>query len=400
MEPTRKTLNTITTDWFAAVLFDEGAGWLLHRAVYRKGVAKEFDPLFNWINRCYESTGETPSYSTTTDRWPKFEWPRQPLPVEFATLELGEAYRRWELVSYAVELDRLLRDGTPNEAWEHAKSFTSQAVKGSTARGIELNDPMLYIDTVNDGIEVPSMGAAMSGRKIHRSDFILIAARTNVGKSWLLLMMAMDAIKQGWDVVFYSLEMAASDQAKRVKALLGGKDPIAWIKKQPGHLYVVDQRESGHGYTPSDLVKRVDQGSRTMIVVDYGELLRPDTGGRSTEGWNKSAEVSQALQNVAKYVEVPVVAAVQDNRQAVGVTRPGVETLSGSDYWGRDADLVLRLRDESGEPPGSGPTRVLDVVKSRHSGNREPSYFDFRLEHGGIRLIDRMEYAVLNSKEG
>lgn len=397
MDWNEKSLITITVDWFASVISSRQE-WAVKRGAYRKGITRELDPLFSWINRCYTSTGEMPSYSTTKMRWERFDWPESPLPEEFSVLELEQAYRRYDLVQYALELDRLLRDGTPNEAWEHARNFAAQSVKGSTAKGIELDDPMLYVDLDHDGIEVPSIGPAMAGRKIHRSDFILVAARTNVGKSWILLLMAIDAVKQGWDVVFYSLEMSASDQAKRLKLLIGGGDPIAWVKKQPGHLYVIDQRESGHGYTPSDLVKRVEQGSNTLIVVDYGELLRPDTGGRSTEGWNKSAEVSQALQNVAKYVEVPVVAAVQDNRQAVGSANAGVETLSGSDYWGRDADIVLRLRDEAGEPIGTGPTRVLDVVKSRHSGDRQPTFFDFRIGRQGICPIDRQEYAVLNAK--
>ena len=392
-----KSLTGKVVDWVAAAV-DAHDGWAVKRGVYRRGITPDLDPMISWLDRAYRSTGTIPSLEATKDRWTRIPWPKNILAESFALIELEQAYRRHDLILHSRELDRILSDGTTNEAYQFAQSFASTSIKGSTAHGIELTDPSLYVDVDTDVVEVPSWGESMSQRPIHRSDFVLIAARTGVGKSWLLLMAAKDAIQQGWNTVFYSLEMPATDLAKRLKMLLQVDDAPAWVKQQKGRLHVIDQTDTRHGYTAQDLVKRVDQGSRTIIIVDYGELMRPDTGGRTTDGWNKSAEVSQSLQNVAKYVEVPLLAAVQDNRQAVGI-KPGVETLSGSDYWGRDADTVLRFRDETGEPPGSGPTRVLDVVKSRHTGGRVPTFFSFEPGATGIRIIDRHEYVAIHARE-
>lgn len=396
-----KTLTQVVIDWIASVVESQD-GWAIKRGLYRRGITTELDSLVAWLDRSLKASGAIPTYNATINQWSKVPWPdpEDVLAEPFATIEMEAAYRRWDLIKYARELDRLIADGTTNEAFDYARSFSVTMAGGSTPHGIELTDPSLYIDVESDVVDIPSWGDAMAARPIHRSDFVLVAARTGIGKSWMLLTAAIDAIRQGWDVVFYSLEMPYDDLAKRLKMILKINDVPAWLLKQPGHLYVVDQKSNRHGYTASDLVNRVDQGSRTLIIIDYGELMRPDTGGRTTEGWNKSAEVSQALQNVAKYVEVPVLTAVQDNRAAIGQgAKAGPETFSGSDYWGRDADTALRLRDETGEPPGSGPTRVLEVVKSRHTGGRTPTFLAFDPEGVGIKIIDRVEYVAIHARE-
>lgn len=394
-----KTLTTITTDWIAAVVASR-TGWEVKRTTYRQGVTPELDALVSWIDRSYQTSQKLPTYASTKRYWPNMPWPADVLAEEFATNELVNAYHRNDVIQHVREMDRLLEEGTTREAYALAQSFSSKVVKGDTPRGIQLLDVSLYEEKESDGVPLPSWGDAMGERALGRSNFMLLAARTGVGKSWLLLMAAMDAIQAGWDVVFYSLEMSAEEQAKRLQMLLQRtpKAVTKWLASQPGELYVVDQSSHRFGFTPTDLVKRVDNGSNTLIIVDYGELIRPDSGGRTTENWNKSAEVSQALQNVAKNVRVPVLAAVQDNRNAVGA-KSGVETLSGSDYWGRDADTVLRLRDETGEPQGVGPTRCLEVVKSRHTGSRTPTYYEFDPKNVGVRIIDRVQYASIHARE-
>jgi DnaB helicase-like protein len=400
MDQQGKTLATTTADWIAAVVSSKD-GWPTKRGLYRARVIPELDPVMSWIDRSYRQSSKLPPYSTTKQRFPTVPWPKDVLPEAFAILELEQAYRRYDVIQHVRELERLLTEGTTNEAYQLAQTFSAQAITGDTAFGIQLTDPALYEQQEEDSIPLPSWGDAMAERPVCRGDFVLLAARTGVGKSWLLLMAALDAIQVGWDVVFYSLEMSSDEQAKRLRMLLkmgSAKQTTEWLADQLGRMYVIDQGAHRRGFTPGDLVKRVDKGSNTLIIVDYGELIRPESGGRTTEGWNKSAEVSQALQNVAKHVEVPVMAAVQDNRAAVG-TRPGVETLSGSDYWGRDADTVLRLRDETGEPPGVGPTRILEVVKSRHTGNRTPTFYEFAPNKTGVTVIDRVQYASIHARE-
>lgn len=396
MEDSNKTLETVAVDWIASVVTSQ-SGWALKKEQYKKGITPTVDALFSWLDRAFNSSGELPSYETTVQRWGKMPWPKKVLPESFAVLELEQAYKRWELIEFKHELDSVLANGTTNEAWKLTREFSARSMTGTTPLGIELDDPMLYMDDESDQVLLHSWGPVMEGKSLRRGDFALLSARTGIGKSWLLLMAACDALTQGWDVVFYSLEMDASQSAKRLRQYLKGNVP-AWLKEQPGRLHVIDQGMQKHGYGAADLLKRVEQGSKVLIIVDYGELLRPDSGGRATEGHNKSAEISQSLQQAAKFLHVPLLSAAQENRSSTG-GGSGVETLSGSDQWGRDADLVVKLRDELGTPAAPSTTRILECTKTRHSGLRTPTYMLFDPDARGISVVDRHEYVAINAKE-
>ena len=393
-----KTLETVAIDWIASVLSSPDTVWSSVRDRYRKGVTPVVDALFSWVDRSWSSSGEVPSYETTQQRWSKMPWPAHVLPEAFSSLELEQAYRRYDLISHVRALDTALSEGTTNEAYKLAIGFVSRANFGTTPTGVDLLDPMLYVDTDIDKLTLNSWGDSAVERPLERSDLVLMAARTGVGKSWFLLLAVIDALSQGWDVVLYSLEMPASQVAKRMRVLLKVDAP-KWLSEAPGTLHVIDQTmdTARRGFSSLDIMRRVEQGSRTLIVIDYGELLRPESGGRAQQGHDKSGEISSALQSAAKYLHVPILCAVQDNRQAVG-QRPGVETLSGSDQWGRDADLVVRIRDES-DAMTSGTTRILEWVKTRHTAAAWPTFIHFDPGGRGIVPIDRMEYTAINAKE-
>lgn len=397
MEDQTKTLETVAVDWIASVVTSQ-SGWAVKKEQYKKGITPTVDALFSWLDRAFTSSGELPSYETMVQRWPRMSWPKKVLPESFAVLELEQAYKRWELIEFKHELDNELANGTTNAAWKLTREFSARSMTGTTPMGVELDDPMLYIDEESDQVLLTSWGPVMEGKPLRRGDLVLLSARTSIGKSWLLLMAAADAIQQGWDVVFYSLEMDASQMAKRMQVYLKANVP-AWLREQPGKLHVIDTAMQKHGFSTADLLKRVEQGSKVFIVVDYGELLRPDSGGRATENHNKSAEISQSLQGAAKFLRVPLLSAAQENRTSVQQGGSGVETLSGSDQWGRDADLVVKLRDELGTPARPSSTRTLQCTKTRHSGLRIPTFLLFDPEVRGITVIDRQEYAAINARE-
>jgi DnaB-like helicase C terminal domain len=396
VDSSAKSLDAVVIDWIAAVV-DNGVGWSSKRDHYRVGMAPAVDPLYAWLDRAWRSSHELPTLATTKQRWSRYPWPTDVMPESFALLNLEQAYHRVDLINHVRELDRLLREGTTNEAYDLTQQFASIQVRGSTPEGIELLDPVLFVDLDADVINLPSWGPAAHDHPLVRGDMALLTARTSVGKSWLLMLAALDALRADWDVVYYSLEMSADSVAKRMAAILGTDVP-AWLRAQRAHLHVIDQRMGARrGFTTGDIIRRVEQGARSLVIVDYGELLRPESGGRSTESHNKSAEISQSVQNAAKYLEVPLLVAVQDNRAAVlGGIRPGLENISGSDQWGRDADSVYRLRDQSGHPDGDGKTRTLQMIKSRHTGLGPLSFLQFDPGGAGINVIDPMRYAAIN----
>lgn len=384
-------------DWLTSVLLTR-EGWEHKRSAYRRGTVPELDPVIGFIDRFIAQERRMPTWSQVSSRFKDLPWPDTPVPEEFASGELAAFYHRYDAVVLHNQLGQLLRSNKVAEAYQLISEFEHEP-SHRRKLGQGLLDPELYVKDEKEVVALPSWGRVMNDVGIRRAEYALLAARTGVGKSWLLLMAAMDALEQGWDVLFFSLEMPRREVAQRMAMRLRTDTAIEWLESQEGFLSVVDQSDSARGNTAADIISSLERGTRTMIVIDYGELMRPDTGGRAVEGWNKSAEISQQLQNVAKHLEVPLLAAVQDNRAALASPESGVETFSGSDQWGRDADTALRVYDEFGAKPGLGPTRRLRLVKSRHSGARPDTYFRFDPEGpDGISVIDRVEYATWNAE--
>jgi replicative DNA helicase len=126
-----------------------------------------------------------------------------------------------------------------------------------------------------------------------------------------------------------------------------------------------------------------------MIVIDYLQLMTGDTGGRG--GGNREQEIasiSRALKNLAKELDVPVIALSQLSRAVEtrgGEKRPQLSDLRESGSIEQDADMVLFLyrpeyygitQDESGNSvAGIGEIIVaknrggsLDTVQLRFIG--------------------------------
>jgi replicative DNA helicase len=112
-----------------------------------------------------------------------------------------------------------------------------------------------------------------------------------------------------------------------------------------------------------------------LIIVDYLQLMTGDsTRGNSGNREQEIASISRALKNIAKELEVPVVALSQLSRAVEtrgGDKRPQLSDLRESGSIEQDADLVMFLyrpeyygitEDENGQPTHG----VGEVIIAKH----------------------------------
>lgn len=78
--------------------------------------------------------------------------------------------------------------------------------------------------------------------KVHREDFIAFLAPMKRGKSWILLNMGVEAMKNGLKVLFISLEMSQEEMIKRAWTSLSGQLPED--KEDIDYPYFVENDES------------------------------------------------------------------------------------------------------------------------------------------------------------
>jgi replicative DNA helicase len=192
-----------------------------------------------------------------------------------------------------------------------------------------------------------------------KGDLVIIAARPAMGKTALVLNMALKAIERGEGVAFFSLEMPAEQlmlrllsaktsiplQALRVGDLRDEQwtqlaAAVSEVSKQK--LFVDDGGYATIHHVRSKLRKLKAQNPEISIAfIDYLQLMSGD-GGR--EGRQQEiSEISRGLKQLARELEMPIVALSQLNRgvESRDNKRPMLSDLRESGAIEQDADIIL-----------------------------------------------------------
>jgi len=192
-----------------------------------------------------------------------------------------------------------------------------------------------------------------------KGDLVIIAARPAMGKTALVLNMTLKAIERGEGVAFFSLEMPAEQLMLRVlsaktsiplQALRVGdlRDEqwtqlaaaVSEVSKQK--LFVDDGGYATIHHVRSKLRKLKAQNPEISIAfIDYLQLMSGD-GGR--EGRQQEiSEISRGLKQLARELEMPIVALSQLNRgvESRDNKRPMLSDLRESGAIEQDADIIL-----------------------------------------------------------
>lgn len=217
---------------------------------------------------------------------------------------------------------------------------------------------------------------------------IIGAGRPGMGKTALALSYCIGAARKGHGVLFVSLEMSSAELAARMAADLcfdsGEPVPYSAIRDGDFRGNQANRVRDAGGFANMLPFQVVDAGSLTigrlnmlirrharrfeargakleLVVVDYLQLLHPDTKGRST--YEAVSEVSRGLKAMAKDHGIAVLALAQLSRSVENRPdkRPQLSDLRDSGQIEQDADAVLfLLRQEyylkQDEPEQNAPT--------------------------------------------
>jgi len=191
-----------------------------------------------------------------------------------------------------------------------------------------------------------------------KGDLVIIAARPAMGKTALVLNMALKAIERNEGVAFFSLEMPAEQLMLR---LLSAKTSIPLQALRVGDLR--DEQWSQLSAATSELAEKklfVDDGGYATIhhvrsklrklkaqhpeisvaIIDYLQLM----SGEGKEGRQQEvSEISRGLKQLARELQIPIVALSQLNRgvESRDNKRPMLSDLRESGAIEQDADIIL-----------------------------------------------------------
>ena len=225
--------------------------------------------------------------------------------------------------------------------------------------------------------------------RMEPGNLVIIAGRPSHGKSALACTIAINAARAGKKILWFTMEMDATETARRIVSLLSGVDNAKF--KSP-ELRAMTEKERGkyiEGYeelnrlgvhvsdttnqTPIDIWRTAQgvkaAGGLDLVIVDYIGLM--SAGSQKKE--NRVQEVSyitRMLKNMAQALQVPVLALSQLNRANDKEGRlPRLSDLRDSGSIEQDANVVMLIqRDSHFAEDGAivyDNTAVLDIAKVR-----------------------------------
>lgn len=234
---------------------------------------------------------------------------------------------------------------------------------------------------------------------LQKSDLIILAARPSMGKTSLALDIARNAaIRHGKSVGIFSLEMSTQQLVDRMIAaesrvdawkLRTGKlsldnefnkirDSLEPLSKAP--IYVDDQPGNNILKMRSVARRLKSEKGLDMIIVDYLQLIVPTQSKNSDNVVQQITEISRALKNLAREMDVPVLALSQLSRaveQRGG--KPRLSDLRDSGSIEQDADVVMFIHREDKYKDNPERPNVADILIEKHRNGPTGSaelYFD------------------------
>ncbi len=305
--------------------------------------------------------------------------------VQYANIVKDQALRR-RLVAVGREIVEMASQETGDvevildeserrlfQLAENRREGDLRSVSELMEQTLDLLDKMKASSSGVTGLSTGYVDLDMQLTGLHPGELIILAARPGVGKTSLAMNMAMHvALKEEKAVAIFSLEMPADQLLMRLlassarvdmKKLRGGRltaNDEEKFQEMAGALYnapiYID--DSG-GLSPFDLrakARRLKQKDPrlSLIVIDYLQLMHQK--GKVESRQLEVSEISRSLKQLAKELEVPVIALSQLNRK-VEERKGGTPMLSDLRESGsieQDADVVMFIHREDQDEGADG----------------------------------------------
>ena len=232
-----------------------------------------------------------------------------------------------------------------------------QTVTGDTLSYIEKMKKMGNKHLIGETTGFEALDRRTTG--FNAGDLIIIAARPAMGKTALVLNMALKNVERGRGVIFFSLEMPAEQLMLR---MLSAKTSIPLQNLRKGDMD--DQQWSNLSSAFDDLNTKklfVDDGGSIninqlrarvrklaqneannigLVIIDYLQLMQ-GTGNKDRH--QEVSDISRGLKMLAREMKIPIIALSQLNRGLENRPdkRPMLSDLRESGAIEQDADIIM-----------------------------------------------------------
>lgn len=262
-----------------------------------------------------------------------------------------------------------------------------QVAGGKIVRLVEIVAPLIEAIKSKgfgepDGLPTGYHGIDIGGG-LNPGDLILLAARPSMGKTALAMNIA-HQVARNVPVGIFSLEMSEASLATRTLSYLTGYPGMAIRNKGLSPLRLTDLYETAaetagipihFDFTPGPTLPQVRRNARRMVsrygcrllILDYLQLMSLPKAENNQLG---VAAVSKGLKNLAKELQVPIIALSQLSRQCEQREdkRPILSDLRDSGTLEQDADMVLMVYRHSVYHKDAPEDAAEVLIRKRREG--------------------------------
>lgn len=340
---------------------------------------------FNFILNHLETYGNIPDKTTFLAKFKTFKSLKVDESPNYLLKQLFDNYKTRKMAETLNSIRPLLMSGKVNEAAEiltkAQEDFSTGVVLNSTDIFKDLSRYDEFLDKVRNKEEYfVTTGFSeldkITGGFNRKDELAVIAAKTNEGKSWVLLKCAVAAAQTGLTVGIYSGEMSVSEEAYRIDTLLGHISNFAISKgneayevkyKQyldslpsimKGTIKIVTDKNFNGRTTVNSLKSFIEKDKLDILFVDQLTLLEDQRG--SKERTQSFENIMKDLKKLQTLKQIPIINVTQLNRTKNEDGSTDNTQMGGAYRITQDATMIWLLSKDK-------DTLKIHLSKSRGS---------------------------------
>ena len=333
----------------------------------------EYEDEYSFIKEHFDNYKNVPDTETFINKFPDFEL----LEVTESDRYLVDAIREEYLYSKSVPVIKKAAELLKSDSNEASRYLQSELVN------LTPNYTTPYVDIIHSNSRV-EMFEDKSNNKDKwfiptgfeelddiiygwqcGEEFVVIFARTGIGKSWVLVKTVQHAWEIGKNVGYISPEMSADKIGYRFDTLNNHFSNMALVRGDKSKVSIDEYRQYNEKLaehnnrilvsTPMDFNKQVTVGKlRTFVQANNLDMLAIDgitymTDERYKRGDNKTTSltnISEDLMELSCELKIPILVVVQSNRGGTEKDTPDLEDIRDSDGIAHNATKVISLNQK------------------------------------------------------
>lgn len=372
----------------------------LNSGVNKELFSSEALDIWNWAIEHYREFGESPGEDALTRKFPGYPLKDTTEDIEYWSSELKSKYIYNVVADTGAKAARAIRENNAEEALKFYRK-AARIVDDNVASTRDLDWTSTGRDRFEEYLEAketegirgihtpwPSLDEITEGWQAQ--DFVIIAAPSGTGKTWMLTLSAGKMYEDGLKPLIFTKEMSAEQMARRVDAYmaklpyeglrhgeLGTMEEERWkelieeAEQEWPPLFIVGEESGGVSHIES----KIERYRPDAVFIDGFYLMEDDA--ESESNWTRIQSISQDLKKLAKRRKIPIIVTTQKNKDG---------TLSFFKGIRNDADIIIGMKQSTEDRAA----RIMNFHLDKH---REGPPKKFQTHW----MLDTMEFTEIDA---